>query len=77
MQCLCSSSALLLAPGVEEGSSWLDCIRFPRLSAQSPGLSQASQSGEPIHFPRKDAERDGQIELGVPGIQTREQREFL
>ena len=29
MQCLCSSSALLLAPGVEEGSSWLDCIRFP------------------------------------------------
>lgn len=26
-----------------------------------------------MHFPSKDAERDGQIELGVPGIWIREQ----
>lgn len=38
-----------------------------------PGLSQAPPSGKLIRFPRRDAEREGQIELGVPGIRAREQ----
>lgn len=72
---LCSSSAFS-CPGWESQddrdlrvSPWLDCIRLPHRSAQSPGLSQASQRRKLICFPRKDAESDGQIELGVPGIQ--------
>lgn len=68
---------LLPAPwgGGGEGILPAGLYPVPPLSAQSLGLSQASQSREPIYFPRKDAERDGQIELGVPGIQTREQSE--
>lgn len=71
-------SVLPLCFSVPQGeSSWLDRVRSPQLSAQSPGLPQASRSRERIHFPSKDAKRDGRIELGVPGIQIREQRQFL
>lgn len=72
-----SSSASSSCPGGNPRNStalwvspWPACIRLPHLSAHSPGLAQASQSRKLIRFPRKDAERDGQIELGVPGIQA-------
>lgn len=47
-------------------------IRFPTCQHRA-GLSQAPPRRKLIRFPRKDAEREGQIELAVPGIQALQQ----
>lgn len=44
----------------------------PSTCQYNPGASQAVHSRKLIRFPRKDAQRDGQIELGVPGTQLQE-----
>ena len=71
-----SSSVLSPATGWEspgqQKSPGVSLAGAPPPVSTEPGLSQASQSRNRICFPRKDAERDGQIELGVPGIQTHE-----